>query len=101
MALWCQARLALPTWLSARAALSGLGCERADCVRLSCRADVVIARACHQAWQSAQPSWSLVRSLEFGWGRMTVYNSTHLHYELIPLAPYTDTDDFWLVKPSV
>jgi len=44
------------------------------------------------------PDWSAVRLSKFGYGRMTVYNATHLHYEFEHLDSRSVIDDFWIVK---
>eukprot|EP00698_Gefionella_okellyi_P004933 TRINITY_DN14556_c0_g1_i1.p1 TRINITY_DN14556_c0_g1~~TRINITY_DN14556_c0_g1_i1.p1 ORF type:complete len:503 (-),score=73.79 TRINITY_DN14556_c0_g1_i1:44-1552(-) len=51
-------------------------------------------------WMKPLPDWSAFRSSDFGYGRITLFNATHLHYEF----DHTDTrelvDDFYIVKTA-
>ncbi|PIC14601.1 hypothetical protein B9Z55_026855 [Caenorhabditis nigoni] len=47
------------------------------------------------------PPWSAVRSTDYGFGIMRIYNSTHLNFKQINVAQGgTEDDDFWVVKTS-
>ena len=43
-------------------------------------------------------AWSVIRSASYGYGRMTVYNATHLHWEQLLDEGRGGTDSLWIVK---
>jgi Iron/zinc purple acid phosphatase-like protein C len=45
-----------------------------------------------------QPDWSAVRGSEWGYGRMTVHNATHLQYEFRDWESEKTIDYFWIIK---
>jgi len=42
--------------------------------------------------------WSAFRSATYGYGRMNVFNSTHIHFEQILADKGTVLDEFWLIQ---
>ncbi|TKR70396.1 hypothetical protein L596_022430 [Steinernema carpocapsae] len=44
------------------------------------------------------PPWSAVRSSDYGFSRMQVFNSTHMYFEQISATNGNLVDSFWLVK---
>jgi hypothetical protein len=49
-------------------------------------------------WVDPEPEWSAYRSDDWGYGRMTAYNHTHLHYEFLREWDNSVVDHFWLIK---
>jgi len=47
---------------------------------------------------SPQPPWSAERMGKLGYGRMHVFNTTHLYYEFLYLQTTKKEDSFWLIK---
>jgi predicted MPP superfamily phosphohydrolase len=45
-----------------------------------------------------QPAWSAKRLGRIGYGRMQVFNATHLFYESRELATEKTMDEFWLIR---
>ncbi|CAG9322165.1 unnamed protein product [Blepharisma stoltei] len=53
----------------------------------------------HNAELSTTPHlWNLYSSNDFGYGRMTVFNKTHLFFEQFSAAQEKVTDTLWLIK---
>ncbi|CAG9322167.1 unnamed protein product [Blepharisma stoltei] len=53
----------------------------------------------HNAEISTTPHlWNYYNSNDFGYGRMTVFNNTHLYFEQFSAAKEKVTDHIWLVK---
>lgn len=62
----------------------------------------------HEPFTRPQPSWSAFRANTFGYSRMTVYNSTHLHWQQIATDPTqfpgngstygSVIDDAWIIQ---
>ena len=60
----------------------------------------------HTPFTKDQPGWSAFRSNTFGYTRMYVHNSSHIHFQQVrtdpdkfPLSGYGDViDDFWVVQ---
>jgi len=44
--------------------------------------------------------WSAFRSSTYGYGRMKVFNSTHIHFEQILADKGTILDEFWLIQEN-
>jgi hypothetical protein len=44
------------------------------------------------------PAWSNYRDQQYGYGRMTVFNATHIYYEYRSMSSYYTVDHLWLVK---
>lgn len=44
------------------------------------------------------PAWSAERKGEIGYGRLKVFNATHLHYESLALESRKPMDEFWVVR---
>jgi len=51
-------------------------------------------------WITPLPVWSLYRAVEYGWGRLHIYNNTHAHWTM-RIFPNQITDDHWFVKGSI
>lgn len=49
-------------------------------------------------WVQPTPAWSAMRISDFGYGHMTFFNATHLHYEFEHTDSRKVVDDFWVVK---
>ncbi len=47
-----------------------------------------------------QPDWSAVRMGKLGYGRMHVFNATHIFYEFLGLESRAQEDSFWLIKSN-
>ena len=66
------------------------------------------SREMHTPFITKQPSWSAFRSNTFGYTRMIVHNSTHIHWQQVqtdpsefPQADYGRViDDIWIVQKS-
>jgi hypothetical protein len=61
---------------------------------LEARADA----AQDHSWVAPTPDYSAVRLSKFGYGRITVHNATHLHYEFEHQDTRSVIDDYWIVK---
>jgi len=48
-------------------------------------------------WVTPLPDWSQYRAVEYGWGRLHIYNNTHAHWTM-RIFPNKITDDHWYVK---
>ncbi|KAI6194353.1 Purple acid phosphatase [Aphelenchoides besseyi] len=44
------------------------------------------------------PDWSAFRSENYGFGRLQIYNRTHLHFEQLMASENKVEDDLWLIK---
>lgn len=44
------------------------------------------------------PPWSAFRSSNYGFGRMHIYNKTHLYFEQLSASKDEAEDSFWLIK---
>eukprot|EP00049_Salpingoeca_infusionum_P000062 m.36896 g.36896 ORF g.36896 m.36896 type:complete len:208 (-) comp10049_c0_seq1:140-763(-) len=49
-------------------------------------------------WIDPIPSWSADRKSRIGYGRMQVFNATHLFYESLELETRKAMDSFWVVQ---
>ncbi len=45
-----------------------------------------------------QPAWTAVREGKLGYGRMHVYNASHVFYEFMYMQSGKAVDSFWLTK---
>ena len=45
-----------------------------------------------------KPAWSAVRTGKLGYGRMQVFNTTHIFYEFMYMQTNKSFDSFWLIK---
>ena len=45
-----------------------------------------------------QPAWSAERMGKLGYGRMHVYNATHIFYEFLGMESRSQEDSFWLIN---
>jgi len=45
-----------------------------------------------------QPAWSAVRFGRFGYGKLSVFNNSALHFEFMNQETKTSLDDFWILK---
>ncbi|KAH7691371.1 acid phosphatase [Aphelenchoides avenae] len=52
----------------------------------------------HDSFVKDPSPWSVFRSTNYGFGRMQVFNATHLFYEQINAASGAVEDSFWLIK---
>jgi hypothetical protein len=74
------------------------------CAVLCCECAVL----CVQGFTRIAPSWSAFRSNTFGYSRMLVHNTTHLHWQQVstdptsfPLSEYGKViDDAWIIQPK-
>jgi len=48
-------------------------------------------------WRDPKPDWSIVREASYGFGSLTVYNSSHLHWQMIR-DDGTVADDWWFMR---
>jgi len=48
-------------------------------------------------WESPLPVWSEYRAVEYGWGRLHIYNNSHAHWTM-RIFPNKITDDHWFIK---
>ena len=53
-----------------------------------------------QKFVQPQPDWSASRMGKLGYGRMHVYNDTHIFYEFLGLDENKQEDSFWLIKDN-
>eukprot|EP01126_Amoeba_proteus_P044306 TRINITY_DN4919_c0_g1_i11.p1 TRINITY_DN4919_c0_g1~~TRINITY_DN4919_c0_g1_i11.p1 ORF type:complete len:161 (-),score=33.91 TRINITY_DN4919_c0_g1_i11:206-688(-) len=49
-------------------------------------------------WEEPQPDWSVYRESNWGFGVSTIYNSTHLHWQMIRADNHSVADDWWFVR---
>src|SRR5262249_1758746 len=49
-------------------------------------------------WHWPQPSWSAYREAVYGFGIATVYNATHLHWQMMAARELEVHDDVWFVR---
>jgi len=45
-----------------------------------------------------QPSWSAVRNAHFGYGKLTVFNNTAIHFAFMSESTRATDDEFWIFK---
>lgn len=48
-------------------------------------------------WRNPQPDWSVYRESHYGFGSMTIYNRTHLHWQMIR-DDGSVADDWWFER---
>jgi hypothetical protein len=51
-----------------------------------------------EGWIEPRPSWSAFREQQYGYGRLTLFNSTTLYYEYLSTDTDSVRDSFWLVR---
>nr|CAD7268386.1 unnamed protein product [Timema shepardi] len=55
----------------------------------------------HDMFKKQQPSWSALRSDDYGYSRLTVHNQTHLFMDYVSIDKLGAViDQFWLVKEN-
>lgn len=52
----------------------------------------------YDSWRDPQPVWSLHREATYGYGSLTVYNETTLHWQMIRAQDGKVADDWWFVR---
>lgn len=52
----------------------------------------------HETWMEPQPGWSAHRELYYGFGRLDLVNSTHLHFQMVRHNMHEIGDEVWIVK---
>lgn len=52
----------------------------------------------YNRWQDPQPSWSAYREAVYGFSTIEIFNSTHLHWQMIRANDSVVRDDFWYIR---
>lgn len=51
-----------------------------------------------EEWVEPRPSWIVLREQMYGYGRLSLFNATHMHYEYLTTNSWELRDDFWIIK---
>jgi len=49
-------------------------------------------------WRQPQPEWSIFRESSYGFGSLTVHNSSSLHWQMIRADDSSVADDWWFTR---
>lgn len=52
----------------------------------------------YYGWQQPKPDWSAYRESVYGFSTLTIFNSTHLHWQMIRATDHAVRDEFWYVR---